>query len=329
MKVGYTALLVASVFLPSLHAQSGAVNRCQAPGVTVTAGVTEYVLKKYHLASAEQLVPVESVKANDDCYWKFRFQVASSHREIVLYLAPDRRYLTTTLYDRTSDPLLEEKQQRNEAIKALSVGRSPSRGPKDAPVTVTEFSDFECPYCQRLTNILEKEVLPSEPGMRIVFKNFPLAMHPWARQAAQLTACAGMQSDEAFWVLHDYVFSNQKEITPSNVEERIGSFADQQPSLDHKAFHDCVDQGLTVGPVMKDEELGRKEGVHATPTVFINGTRIEGIRDAAQLKELISAAKRGELQPTPAAQAVDNSAPRPQGGACTPTPSKGGVNAQQ
>jgi protein-disulfide isomerase len=117
-----------------------------------------------------------------------------------------------------------------------------------------------------------------------------------------------------------------EELTADSVEERLSTFADQQAGIDHKAFHDCVDRGLTVGPVMKDEELGRKEGVHATPTIFINGTRVEGIRDAAQLKQLIASARSGNL----AATLVNTPQPSgTQGNACALAVRKGGNDGFQ
>lgn len=320
-------VLLSDALLGKSHGQTVANSKCEAPAVSVTSSVTEYALKKYHIPSATQLLLQESTKENDDCYWKYRYQVASPRREIVLYLAPDHRYLTTTLYDRTSDPLGEEKLQRDEMMKTLTAAKSPSRGPQGATVTLVEFSDFECPYCQRLTNILEQDVLPSDSDIRVIFKNYPLAMHPWARPAAQVIACAAMQNDDAFWKLHDYAFSNQKDFTIENVEERLTTFADQQTGIDHKAFHDCMDRGLTVGPVMKDEELGRKEGVHATPTIFINGTRLEGIRDAAQLKQLIASARSGDL--TPALTNTSQVSASPQGNASAAPIRKGGNDGPQ
>jgi len=123
-------------------------------------------------------------------------------------------------------------------------------------------------------------------------------MHPWARPAAQLIACAGLQSDEAFWTLQDYTFASQHDLTADNIEQKLTTLADAQPNLDHKQFHDCIDRGLTVGLVQKDEELGKRLGVRATPTVYINGTRIEGIRDAAQLKALIAQARTTPTEST-------------------------------
>jgi hypothetical protein len=209
-KLVLVAALLSPAFLGTVRGQAIAGGKCEVPSATVTSSVTTYALTKYHIPSATQLLLEESAKANDDCYWKFRYEVTSTRREIVLYLAPDHRYLTPALYDRTSDPLAEEKHQHDEMVKALTAAKSPSRGPQGATVTLVEFSDFECPYCQRLTNILEQDVLPHDSDVQIIFKNYPLPMHPWARPAAQVIACAGMQNNEAFWKLHDYAFSNQK-----------------------------------------------------------------------------------------------------------------------
>jgi protein-disulfide isomerase len=216
----------------------------------------------------------------------------------VLYLAPDRRYISTAIYDRLSDPLTEEKLQQEQVAKLLIGTNSPSRGSKTPTVTIVEFSDFQCPYCQRIADVLEKEVLPSDPEVRMVFRNFPLPIHPFARHAAEVAACAGMQNTEAFWTLHDYIFSHQRELTADNVGNKLMEIAGEQSGIDHKLFQQCVENGWTVGPVAKDEELGHRLSVHATPTLFINGSRIEGVRDAVQLKQLIAAAKAGQLSLT-------------------------------
>jgi protein-disulfide isomerase len=193
--------------------------------------------------------------------------------------------------------LAEERRARDESLKVLTTGRVASKGPRTSPVTLVEFSDFQCPYCSRLTAMLETEVLPDNPDVRVVFRNFPLPMHPWAQSAAQIAACAEQQSDAAFWKLHDYIFSNQHDLTAANINDKLLAVADSQSGLNHDAFHECIDQALTMGPISKDVELGKRFDVHATPTVFINGTKIEGVRDAAQLKQLIAQARSGQLEP--------------------------------
>jgi protein-disulfide isomerase len=323
LKLSLSFLLLGIASGLAVNAQSKApATRCEAPSAAINVSVNEYVIKKYHLSSASQLTLLDSGATNQECYWTYHFQ-AGPQRTVTLYLAPDHRYLSTTLYDRMEDPLVEENRQREEIARSLLAIPSPSLGPEKTPVTIVEFSDFECPFCQRLTNTLEKDVLPQEKDVRVVFKNFQLSMHPWARPAAQLVACGGLQSNDAFWSLHDYVFSNQKQLTVTNAEPQIIAFADQQSNIDHKLFHDCVDRGLTVGLVMKDEELGHKNGVSATPTLFINGSRVNGAQDAAQLKRLIDAARTGNLALDAAAGPTASPTGTP-GVSCLPTPQRGG-----
>jgi protein-disulfide isomerase len=291
-------LLLWIVWIPLLplpvQAQGSQPKPCVAPDSGTMSSILEYVVARNHLASEHELSLAGSNQANDDCYWKLEYEDLSSQKTFTLYLTPDHRYLVPAIYDRSVDPLAEERKESTESQRLLIAGRAASKGPKSATVTLVEFSDFQCPYCQRLTTMLETQVLPDEPDVRVVFRNFPLPMHPWAQQAAQIAACAQMQNDAAFWKLHDYIFTNQKDLSASNIEEKLAAVADADAGLNHDAFHDCLNEALTMGPVSKDVALGNRLGVHATPTLFINGTKIEGVRDAAQLKALIAQARSGE-----------------------------------
>ena len=83
-----------------------------------------------------------------------------------------------------------------------------------------EFSDFQCPYCKRMTDVLENGLRADErKDIRIVFHNYPLPMHPWAKDAAEVAGCAALQSDAAFWKVHDYLFQNQATLTVSTSGE--------------------------------------------------------------------------------------------------------------
>jgi protein-disulfide isomerase len=284
----------------SIHARALPVSipSCSTLSSKDAEKVTEYVATKYHISSVSQLSLKDSVRANSDCYWKFEYEVLSSRQNITLYLTPDRKYLVPAIYDRSTDPLAEERKSREESLRVLTTGHAASKGPKAGSITIVEFSDFECPYCQRLTAILEKEVLPSAPDVRVVFRNFPLPMHPWAQTAAQIADCAELQNDAAFWKMHDYIFQNQHDLTTANINAKLLAVADAQSELNRDAFHACVDEGLSMGPVSKDVELGKRFDVQATPTIFINGSKVEGIRDSAQLKQLIAQARSGQSIPT-------------------------------
>jgi len=115
-------------------------------------------------------------------------------------------------------------------------------------------------------------------------------MHAWARIAAEGAACAQLQNSEAFWAVHDRLFQEQREITAENAKAKITEIAHVAPHLDFASFQTCLDEEMSLGLVLRDINLASSNNVNATPTIFINGHRLQGVKDAAQLRELISAA---------------------------------------
>ncbi len=114
-----------------------------------------------------------------------------------------------------------------------------SRGPANAAVTVVEFSDFQCPTCRQLHNVL-REVAPNYPQVRFVFKDFPLAqIHPWALTAALAARCVHQQNPDAFWKVHDAIYDNQDAITPQNARSRMLDLA-QQAGVNPEAVRACM-----------------------------------------------------------------------------------------
>jgi protein-disulfide isomerase len=213
----------------------------------------------------------------------------------VLFLSSDLRFLTDKLYDTTVDPVKEERQDADRLTAAFTAGTVPVLGSSAAPVTIVEFSDFQCPYCRRFEQI-QKEVLAAESGqVRVVFHYLPLSMHPWARPAALGAACAMLQSNEAFWLVHDKLFENQAAISPENVTSKILEFAVQSKLLDLKAFKTCMDNEMSLGLVLRDTNLASSNQITGTPTLFINGRRIQGVKDSADLTRLIAEAKASAL----------------------------------
>jgi hypothetical protein len=117
---------------------------CTEPTVQQRQNVTAYVGKKYSAGAEGNLVLVRDEKANDACFWKFEFET-SQRGQVTVYLSPDRQFLTPQLFDLHLDPLLEERERLETLNKTLISNDPPLIGSKSAPVTVVEFSDFECP----------------------------------------------------------------------------------------------------------------------------------------------------------------------------------------
>ena len=191
------------------------------------------------------------------------------------------------LYDLREDPYLEAMEAAAKRQAALCADASRVLGDAKAPLTIVVFGDFECPYCKPMAELIEREVNNSPKRVKMVFKNLPLPMHAWAMRAAEAAACAYQQRNEAFWLMHDYLFANQASISINDIAGRIDKFVRNRKELDVNEFAKCLKSGSGKGYVNRDMELAGRLGVNSTPTVFINGVKARGIRNSQELKKWI------------------------------------------
>ena len=151
----------------------------------------------------------------------------------------------------------------------LSVDGDPFKGDKNAPLTLVEFSDFQCPFCgqyvrQTLPQI-ENEYIKTGK-VKYVFRDFPLqSIHKDAFKAAEAAQCAGAQGK--YWEMHDLLFNNQKALSPDN----LSSYA-KDLALDLSKFKECLDSGKSADGIRKDLEEGQKSGMKGTPSFFLGYT---------------------------------------------------------
>jgi protein-disulfide isomerase len=166
-------------------------------------------------------------------------------------------------------------------MSKVSVGDGPSLGKPDAPVTLVEFSDYQCPFCQRFfTNTLPelKKDYIDTGKVRYVFRDFPLdSIHPQARKAAEAGHCAGAQGK--YWEMHDTLFKHQSALTVDNLK----AFA-RDLGLDADAFNACLDQGTYAEAVNQHQGAGSQAGINGTPGFFIGKTSAEGTLEATFIK---------------------------------------------
>ena len=158
------------------------------------------------------------------------------------------------------------------------------QGPVDAPVTLVEYGDYECPHCGRVYPIIK--VLQKEFGnrLRFVFRNFPLReLHPLAEAAAETAEFAA--EHKKFWEMHDLIFENQSALS----ERLLGQLAERL-GLDANALRESMRSGEFSERVAHDFSGGVRSGVNGTPTFFINGARHDGSFDFATLSEAIKEA---------------------------------------
>jgi protein-disulfide isomerase len=162
----------------------------------------------------------------------------------------------------------------------VSAGDSPAKGPKNAPITVVVFSDFQCPFCSRVEPTLTK--LDSDyPGkIRFVWKNFPLSFHQNAKPAAMAALAAGEQGK--FWEMHDKLFANQTALDRASLEKYAGEL-----HLDLGKFKAALDSNKYEAQIAADMKEGSAADVSGTPASFINGRKIGGAYPYDTFKKIV------------------------------------------
>jgi protein-disulfide isomerase len=148
--------------------------------------------------------------------------------------------------------------------------RDHASGPADAPVTLVEYGDYECPYCGQAHPIVQAIRRKLGKRLRFVFRNFPLAeMHPHARHAAEVAEAAADQGK--FWEMHDALFENQDSLE----DDQLIALA-KRLKLDAERIATALEEGTYTKRVRDDFRSGVRSGVNGTPTFFINGQRYDG-----------------------------------------------------
>lgn len=169
------------------------------------------------------------------------------------------------------------------AVQRVEVAATgPSKGPADAPVTIVEFSDFECPFCSRVNPSIDQVMKEYEGKVRVVFRNYPLPMHTLAPKAGEAALCADDQGK--FWEMHDELFSHQQELSVADLKKHA-----QTIGLDQNKFDECLDSGAKAAQVAQDMAEGQEAGVSGTPAFFINGRPLAGAQPFEEFKKLIDA----------------------------------------
>ena len=156
----------------------------------------------------------------------------------------------------------------------------PVRGNPAAPITIVEFSDYQCPFCARVNPTLAKIRETYGDRVKIVFKDYPLPNHPQAPKAAEAARCAGEQSK--YWEMHDAMFANQRALEVPMLKQTARAIG-----LNGGAFDSCLDSGKYEATVRTGSELGDKMGVNSTPTLYVNGRVVLGAMPFENFKQII------------------------------------------
>ena len=182
----------------------------------------------------------------------------------------------------------------------IDVTNNPVRGPKTAPVRIVEFSDFQCPYCAELQKTLDQVLKAFPKDVQVIYKQYPLNIHQYARQAAAASLFA--QGQGKFWELHDKMFQGFTQISDENLRKWVG-----EVGLNLAEYDKAVQSGRFEPVIQKDMADGAAAKVLGTPTLFVNGKRIhdrsfEGFKKTIQ-EELASQRTGSTTAPAGAAKA--------------------------
>ena len=204
--------------------------------------------------------------------------------------APIQQYLSQQEEDNAKRALIAELKKAGPALRVMmdaprtTVAVSaddPSQGPASAPVTIVEYSDFQCPFCQRVMPTLKQIRSQYGDKVRLVWKDYPLTqVHPQAFVAAQAGNCAREQGK--FWELHDQLFANQQALQPDNLKKYAAAVG-----IDAAKFSACLDSAKYESQVQASMAKGSTLGVQSTPTVFINGRMVSGAQPIEVFQALI------------------------------------------
>ena len=163
-------------------------------------------------------------------------------------------------------------------VEVAAVG--PSKGEDKAPVTIVEFSDYECPYCSRAEESVNKVMEAYKGKVRVVFRDFPLPFHQKAPKAHEAALCAGDQNK--YWDMHAKLFANQKALDLPQLK----GYA-KEIGVDTGKFDKCLDSGEKSKVVEESKKAGEEAGVSGTPAFFINGRPLSGAQPFEKFKEII------------------------------------------
>ena len=209
--------------------------------------------------------------------------LAEAKPTIVTFLKGQKRQAQMQSFVRTLRRAANVKLLLKPPSLNVTLEGAPVRGSANAPVTIVEFSDFQCPYCARVQPDLVKIRETYKDKVKIVFKDYPLEFHANARKAAEASRCAAEQGK--YWEYHDVLFANGTALELANLKK----FAENL-KLDATQFSTCLDSGKHAASISKDMAEGTQAGVTGTPAFFVNGRFLSGAQPFASFQDAIEEA---------------------------------------
>lgn len=258
------------------------------------AGLEAFIKSWYKLPDNQAVTLADSSSVDSSCYRKLVFRASVPAPLLTLYLTPDGQHLVSGMMDLSVDPAVAQRKIRQEQADKLIAGAWLIRGNDESIIKMVVFSDFQCPYCKRFAEIVQQLTPDERSKLQIVYRQLPLNIHSWARDAAALSTCVALQDKSAFWKLHDFLFAHQEELSKDTLQSKALDFLSDGTSLDTKLVSNCLNQKLFEDRLHQDEQLAMDLGITSTPSVFLNGRRISA-RSVDDLRNALRTAEQDDL----------------------------------
>ena len=229
-------------------------------------------IKKHVEGSTPEATEADAKKFFDDNTSKMggrSFDQEKSH--IVAFLTHQKRQeAASRIFEDLKSKAKVEVFLEEPAVEVDAVG--PSLGPPNAPVTIVEFSDYECPYCSKVEPTIKRVMAHYAGKVRFVFRDYPLSFHAHAAKAAEASHCADAQGK--YWPMHETLFSNQDKLDVDGLKKLAAGV----PGMDQAKFDTCLDSGEMKDEVARSERAGEAAGVSGTPRFYVNGHPLDGVQ---------------------------------------------------
>ncbi len=241
------------------------------------------------LQQAEIQAKIGEVTDADVSAWYQENQARVQGRPLEQIAPQIKQFLTQTRGQEVQEAFIKSLRAKYKTRILMDVARtevaekgSPSKGgPVGSPVTIIEFSDFQCPFCSRVNPSLAQAKETYGDKLRFVFRQFPLNIHPQAPKAAEAALCANEQGK--FWEMHDAMFADQQKLAVADLKATAAKIG-----LDAGKFDACLDGGSMAAIVARDTADGMAAGVSGTPALFVNGRFINGAVPYEELAKVIN-----------------------------------------
>jgi protein-disulfide isomerase len=284
-----TGAIAVALLLASCAVFAAEVRRSGADATLASAReeIIHYVRQRFSVPETTKLTvePFENSEFRDFYKTKILAVTGKQRSEQDAYVTKDGKYLIFgNIYTLGADP-------RREVQREINLEDQATVGPANAPVTIVEYADLECPTCGRMHQFLAHDLIPKYGNkVRIVFKEFPLyQIHQWALTAAIADQCAFEMDPPLYYKYRSMIFDNQNLINATNVRSLLLDYG-ETVGLDRLKLATCIDSKASLPRVEASLREGNMLGVTSTPTFFINGEMINRVLTPDQFYAVVDAA---------------------------------------